>query len=326
MVDACNAAGINAAVLHQRPGFRVGWFDNNTRIAWAKHTRVTNRDVLVVSELDAPKLLAMAPSVTKVVINQAHFWTLTHGPVDYRHPDVAAVVSVSDDGVRYLRYAFPGLQPRRLRLGIDSVLFSPGIAERRPRILYAPTKGISVRRQVFKMLEQREALCGWEISAVTGLDQASLAALLRDSAIFASFSEFEGFQMLVTEAMAAGCAVVGYAAGGGREFLTESVAWPVPAGEVVGFAQRLEEVVCSWQEDRACVIGRTARARELVQGKYNADNASSDIVSALEPVLDRAVQQDGLASYALYRPPRSCLREVSGRVRGAARVLLRGLR
>lgn len=322
LVDACNASGIPAAVMHQRQGFRVRWFDNETPVVASQEVRVANNDVLVLSELDAPMIVPLAPGVTKVILNQAHFWTLTHGPVDYRHPDIAAVMSVSDDGVRYLKYAFPGLKPARLRVAVDSVLFRPSSERRQRVIVYPAQKGLFPRSQVLKMLERRGALAGWEARPLGGLDQAGVAAALGESAILAGFSEFEGFQMLLAEGMASGCAVVGYAAGGGREFLTEDVSWPVEAGEIVDFAWRLEQVMRDWEENRQRVLRRTVRARELVRERYNSQNEHADLMAALTPALQRARVREEPGSHQVFRPATTRGREIKRRLRGAARALL----
>jgi hypothetical protein len=47
-VDLLNAAGRDAVVLHERPGFRVGWFRNETRVLAAKDVTLGREDLLVV--------------------------------------------------------------------------------------------------------------------------------------------------------------------------------------------------------------------------------------------------------------------------------------
>jgi glycosyltransferase involved in cell wall biosynthesis len=323
LVDACNASGIDAAVMHQRRGFRARWFENATRVVGAVDTPVRGDDILVVSELDAPRLLDLAPGVTKVVLNQHQYWTFVGGPVDYKNPDVASVIAVSEDGIRYLTYAFPGLVPMRLRYAVDTRLFQPGLGERERKLVYLATKGALGRNQVMAMLENRGVLVGWTIQALAGLTQEKLASVLGGSAILASFSESEGFQMLLTEAMASGCAVVGYPAGGGGEYLTESRSWPVKEGDVVAFAARIEELMTAWDSDRASVQAKTDRGREHVARQYTLSNEAADIISALAPALARArgLSSDGSHDVA---DPRGLKTEAARRLRSAAKALIRG--
>src|SRR6476469_3158805 len=55
-VDILNAAGIPAAVLHQRKGFRCRWFENDTRVTSVAESAVSPSDLLVVGELDVDLL------------------------------------------------------------------------------------------------------------------------------------------------------------------------------------------------------------------------------------------------------------------------------
>ena len=322
MVDACNSAGIDAAVLHQRRGFRPSWFASSTPIAAAVDTPVGGTDVLVVSELDAARLLLRAPGVTKVVLNQHQYWTFTGGPVDYRHPDVAAVFAVSDDGTRYLRHAFPGLEPYRLHYAVDPVLFHPrGVRGR--TIGYLATKGAGPRSQVMSMLDQRGGLGGWSWRGLSGLTQERMAESLAECAILATFSEYEGFQMLLTEAMASGAAVVGFDAGGSREFLTEQYAWPVPAGDMVTFAERIEEVVASWDRETGEVQERTGGAVDFVHKTYTLEREAADAVAGIRAAVRIAEQRPVDQRFTVAEVPRVA-EATKRRVKAVGKALLRG--
>ena len=50
-VDILNAAGLNAAILHELPGFRCSWFENTTRIVSADDITLGPRDIFVVPEV-----------------------------------------------------------------------------------------------------------------------------------------------------------------------------------------------------------------------------------------------------------------------------------
>jgi hypothetical protein len=320
MVDACNAAGLPAAIMHQRRGFRPGWFNSDTTVVYAQDTKVHGDDVLVVSELDAQRLLHRAPGVTKVVLNQHHYWTFVHGPVDYRHPDVALVIAVSDDGERYLSYAFPDVDLRRVHYAVDGSLFAP-VADRRRAIGYLATKGGGPRTQVLRMLEARGVLRDWELRPMSGLTQSEMARELSSLAILATFSESEGFQMLLTEAMLAGCAVVGFDAGGGSEFLTEDTGWPVPAMDVVRFAERLEEVTRAWDEDRTSVLARVDRASRMVRERYTLEREAADAVDAMSAAVAIARGKPSAPTHDVAELPR-----VGQGVRRKARAVARALR
>jgi hypothetical protein len=322
IVDACNAVGIPAAVLHQARGFRPTWFSSNTRVLAAQDTRLRADDVLVMSELDAARLIANSPGLTKVLLNQHQYWTFSGGAVDYQHPDIAAVIAVSEDGMRYLRCAFPGLEPYRLRCAVDGDLFRPG-GEPTRTVGYLATKGAGPRTQVLAILKSRRTLNDWTWRPLSGLTQEQMAQALEECAVLATFSESEGFQMLLTEAMSCGTAVVGFDAGGGREYLTEAHGWPVPAADVVRFAERLEEVTFLWDTDRQRVVQKTAAAADFVRTTYTVAHEAADAVEAVRIGVDRAREQRGDQTYDVAEIPKAA-DAVRARVRAVGKALLRG--
>jgi glycosyltransferase involved in cell wall biosynthesis len=128
--------------------------------------------------------------------------------------------------------------------------------------------------------------------------------------------------MLLTEAMASGCAVVGFDAGGGAEYLTDEISWPVPAGDIVGFVDRLEEVLTLWDTDRDAIERKTRSAIELVRQRYTLENEADDIVAALGPALERARNCDNTSTFDVhYRENR--LRATARRLRSAGRAFRR---
>ena len=107
-------------MVHVAPGFRCTWFANDTPIVQAQTVRPGPDDILVASELFGPQIAQKAPGVRKVVFNQNCYNTFLYFPLDdktldapYRHPDVVATITVSEDSARYLRYAFPEHQVLR---------------------------------------------------------------------------------------------------------------------------------------------------------------------------------------------------------------------
>ena len=79
LVDALNAAGRAAAVVHGRSGFRCTWFDNHTRTVAAGYVRLRGDDVLVVPEEWVHHIPELPPEVTKVIFNQNTYTTFLWG-------------------------------------------------------------------------------------------------------------------------------------------------------------------------------------------------------------------------------------------------------
>src|SRR4051812_13638031 len=80
-VDLLTEAGVDAAIVHSRRGFRCTWFPNQTRVVHPTFV-VNDQDLLVFPEAKAAKLDTVAPGVGKVVVNQnAHY---TFDGLDWR--------------------------------------------------------------------------------------------------------------------------------------------------------------------------------------------------------------------------------------------------
>lgn len=319
LTEHLNAVGIRAAVMHQSAGFRPSWFGSSAPVVDAGSHRVSAQDVLVFSELDAATGLGMAPGVPKVVLNQCHFWTFAGGPVDYGHPDVSSVIGVSAAGVELLAEQFPGLQPHRLHLGTDSSLFRP--LRKKRVLLYPESKGAQERNTVLGELQRRSLLDGWEVEGLSGLSQGELAQRLGEAQVLLTFSREEGFQMLLTEALAAGVAVVGYDGGGGAEYLTEQHAWPVSPGAATNqFVERVEEVL---RLPAPALVERVRRGRAFVLENYTLEQEAADVRTAVEPALATARQSNDLRSFQVRDPRLTRAARAGRRARGALRQLKR---
>jgi glycosyltransferase involved in cell wall biosynthesis len=283
-VDVLNRHGFDAAILHVCPGFRCTWFANQTRVVYAPQTIPGPTDVVVVPEVYGPDLADLFPGVRKVVFNQNAYLTFVGyscDPTDlrtpYRHPDVIAVLTVSEDNRDYLSYAFPGLRIVRIHNGIDADLFRPAPTKAR-RLAYMPRKNTEDVVQVINLLKHRRALTGFDLVPIDGRPEAEVAAILAGSPVFLSFGHPEGCPLPPLEAMAAGCVVVGYHGRGGREYFRPVFSRPVEVGDVVGMAQAAEGVIGTYATDPEAVLAMGRAARAFVTEHYSPDREERDIV------------------------------------------------
>ncbi|HEY8584200.1 MAG TPA: glycosyltransferase family 4 protein [Capillimicrobium sp.] len=280
-VEHLVAAGIPAAVVHKAPGFRPTWFDTGAvPVTSVDAVDPTPADLLVIPEIYGPDLASIAPGVPKAVFNQNAYNTFagyTADPRDlrapYGHPEVVGAVVVSEDNAEYLRYAFPGLDVRRTVNAVDPARFFP--APKRRRLAYMPRKNAEQALQVIRILAFRGALADVEVVALDGMSEDAVAAALRETLVFLSFGAPEGFGLPPAEAMACGCAVVGYHGMGGREFFTPDVAVPVTQGDVVGFARAVEEALAT---PAAELEALGARASAAVTARYSPEAERASVV------------------------------------------------
>jgi hypothetical protein len=296
LVEVFNAQGRPATLLHQNAGFRCTWFAHQTPTAYAISTRIQPDDFLVVPEIFGSHVPAIAPGVPKVLFNQNCYYTFLNWPLGqdpdrsaYRHPDVRAAVVVSEDSAGYLRYAFPGLPVHRVRYGIDPALYAYQ-PDKQPLVAFMPRKQAEDARQVLHLLKLRKALDGFTPLPIDNCTEAEAAAKLRSARVFLSFGHPEGFGLPPAEAMACGCITIGYHGNGGREFFTPEFAYPVAAGDILGFARTAEQVLEHCRHDPEGVANLAARASAFIHQRYSPNNEIADVERVWGPLTERPVR------------------------------------
>jgi len=269
--------------MHQQPGFRCGWFENETRVASYDQVEPRAGDVFMVPEILAWQFVTLWPGLPKVIFSQNGYQTFSwkteeHRANPYTHPDFKAVIVVSEDSRAYLEYTFGKLNVHRVRYSVDPKLFyfEPGTKKR--QIAYMPRKRERDAVQVVSLLKYRGKLDGWEVVRIDEKSEAQTAAILRESAIFLSLSAQEGWGLPPMEAIACGCVTIGYDGGGGREFLKEPYATPVESQDVIGFAREVEKAIGEIESNAEAVWGRTREGSRLIQEEYSPGVEAGDVV------------------------------------------------
>ena len=291
-VDTLNDAGLQAAIVHTRPGFRCTWFDHRTRIISSSEAIVGQRDVIVVPEIYGPSICDLPPGVRKIIFNQGAYImlnSLTAGRpaaapyID--NPDLTAVLVISEDSAAVVEYVFPHVPVRRVRHGIDPALHHPPAYPKNRRIAYMSRRRAHEAAQVLELLKLRGALDGWEVIDIDRRTEAEVADLLRTSRIFLSFSRLEGFELPPLEALACGCLVVGYHGFGGREFFRSPFAIAIEDGDVVAFARAVEDVIRLINNDPASMAAASTAGVRFVLERYTRDAERKDLLEVFAPLL-----------------------------------------
>jgi glycosyltransferase involved in cell wall biosynthesis len=293
-VDLLNQAGIEAAVLHSRTGFRCEWFGNSTRVTSAGATTLTTDDILVVPEYYAPGYGVLPVGPRKIIFNQGAYHTFDYSPFGAGIPgapytdvdNVIMMLTVSEDSAALLRYAFPDIPVHRARAVVDRKVFhpTPDAAPRPRRIAFIPRRRPQERQQLLQMLAARSVLDGWELVPIEGRTEQQTADLMRGSAIFLSFSERDGFGLPPAEAMACGCFVVGFTGGGGRDYFDPEYSTPVIGdGDMLAFARAVEEAIRRYDSNPDDLAKAGLLASDRILGRYQEDGLRSDLVSLYGP-------------------------------------------
>jgi glycosyltransferase involved in cell wall biosynthesis len=124
------------------------------------------------------------------------------------------------------------------------------------------------------------------------MTEAETASVLRESAVFLSLNEREGFGLPPLEAMASGCVVVGFHGGCGRVYMRPDVAIPIDDGEVITFARQVESVLQRFGDEDLERMRESAVS--LVRSEFSPAREAADVVA----VFGRALEQVAAVSPA----------------------------
>jgi hypothetical protein len=293
-VDVLNAAGLPAAIVHAKSGFRADWFSNDTRALASAEVTLHPDDVLVVPECYGPGLDRLPDGPHVVIINQAAyhtfdclpFATTTAGDPYAQATGLVALLAVSQDNVALLRYAFPDIPVHLARPVVDSSVFYPEPGPRRRQIAFVANRRPTERDQLWHLLRARGLLDRWDLVAISNRTDLETARFMRESPIFVSFSEREGFGLPPAEAMASGCYVVGYPGLAGREFFDPAYSVPVAEDDQLGFAQAVEAACAAYEADPQAVAKLGQAASERILGHYTDAGLRDDLIPFYATILD----------------------------------------
>lgn len=289
-VDLLNEAGIPAAIVHRRTGFRCSWFESSTRVLGCRAATIEPDDLVVVGELAVSLLAQLPPGFRFVVFNQNPHLTWQRASPELvaqyaSSPDLAAILTVSAHGAAALRHASPAANVVRVHNSIDPHVFFPRIGKRGCTIAYMPRRGAHEARQVLGMLRGRGALDGWQVLEIDGLSEDQVAERLRSATIFLSLAYHEGFGLPAAEAMACGAYVVGFHGFGGSEFFRPEFSSAVASGDVLSFARTLEQVIEAQAREPGWCETRGAAAARFVADEYSPEREREDVLSFYSSIL-----------------------------------------
>lgn len=283
-VDILNKNGFTASIIHQTPGFRCTWFNNETRISYRSNVELGPLDYLVVPEVYGSVIARIKRGIRKVIFNQCcykTFWNYSYEKTasvpPYLDKDVIASLVVSDDSMQYLQYVFPQLKVHRIHCGIDQSVFGYELNKRR-QIAFMPRKNADDLRQVINVLHYRGALTDFALVPIHDKSETQVADMLKKSLIFLWFGHGEGFGLPPAEAMACGCIVVGYHGMGGKEYFKQEFAYPIPQGEIISFAKVIEEVIRIFNSSPRLLEEKGRRAALFIEQNYSIEREEQDVV------------------------------------------------
>lgn len=283
-VDMLCRNGLRASVVHVQENFRCRWFENDVPVRSINSLRPAPDDIIVIPAVWALKLMHFAPGIRKVIINQGAYLTfsgypITSGTFDspYHHPDVLAVIVVSEDSRRYLRHVFPGLRISCVRNYINPHIFRFSDAKAK-RIAFLTRKRYKDIEQVVNILRYRGMLDGFELAPIDRKSEREVAGILQGSLLFLNFCFEEGWSLPAAEAMSCGCIVIGNHGYGAREIFRPEFSFPVAQGDIIQFARCVEDVIGIYRTNPADLRRMARMAADFIDQNYSRSQAERDLL------------------------------------------------
>lgn len=243
--DILNRSGYTAVPVHLGD-FIVDWFPHQSDPLHFKEAirEMKESDILICPEV-VPDIATKFPCKTKIAFIQN--WALADlrvGPGKrYEDYGFSRLLSCS-------KYIQSYMKPRSslpchvVTNGIDlDVFHAEGRKKNGCKVVLLNRRNIADAEEAIRMLGESAAEV--EISILENrYSQAEIADLFRDADVFLAIGYPEGFALPPLEAMACGCAVVGFTGGGGREHMIDGeTALVATDGNVKELAGVLEKVI-----------------------------------------------------------------------------------
>lgn len=309
-VEMLNQMGHQAYVLHNKKGFRYDWFVSTAPIAYIESLfepllifndkgevieelpPISKEDILVVPETFAYQILPNADKFHfySVIFNQNAYLTFITRPLPsspfgsedtalstpYHSPYLLDTLVVSDENMDFLTYAFPGLSISRIHLGLDFAIF-PFQEAKKKQIAFMPRKSKEDSVQVVNVIKSRNVLKDWTFVPIINKREEEVGQILKECAIFMSFSYQEGFGLPPIEALACGCLLVGYHGNAGIEYFDPSFSNCIPKGNIIEYVEIVEKLALQYESHRKENLERMRRGLEFVKKQYSKEREMEDL-------------------------------------------------
>jgi glycosyltransferase involved in cell wall biosynthesis len=297
-VEILHQAGYSAFVLQEKPCFRADWFVSEAPVidlqSYISLPPDLNRDIIVLPETWLANVPSYLAGIPKVIFNQNAYYTFgLDGNINidtlnlYHHPDIRAVVTVSDDNQRFLIDGC-GLSHDsvyRVINGIDGSLFYPPDRKQR-RVVFLGRKHVQHSRIIQILAHTRPFLQRYDFQELPRLNHIELASELRESLVFLSSGHPEGFGLPLAEAIACGCITVGYHGLAGRDFCGAAL-HQVEFGDLLGFLNKLESALQEFELNPDVVTEKLIHNALELRERYSFEREKEECLLVWSQIINQ---------------------------------------
>jgi glycosyltransferase involved in cell wall biosynthesis len=264
LAEAIQASGRQATLIQDLPEFHPGWFKSTVKtISFSNWKKLRDtelspcNDVIIMPETFLQIIDNYSAGLPVVIFNQngSYSFGLQSSKAilkpsvtisRYKSAGIVHVLCVSRYDLDLLVNGFMLGESKVscIRNGIEDICVPLG--KKRKQIAYMPRKNTIDSLATISLLRAQPWCSNWDFVEVSGCSHVDVIEIFRKSVIFLSFGHPEGFGLPVAEAMACGCAVVGYSGLGGRELFSIGerfgIAKEVSVGDWPCFLRSVQEI------------------------------------------------------------------------------------
>ena len=282
------ANGIEAVVLHNRPGFRPAWMGFDAPRLYRRDAtfRISPDDLLVVPEIHAAEQDALGLTGRRIVFVQASSY-IAQGlgnAKGYRELGYRGAIAIMPH-VREIVENHYGMESPVIPPCVAPYFFGNGAKEVRKRqVVLCPKAWCRDFPIVRQMLQSRAGALGWRVVELQDRPHRYVARIFRQAAIHVNVNCQESFNATVPEAMAAGCIPVCYEAFGGKDYLRDGEnACVMPTHHAYPLVERTLELMASWDAEKR-QLGRIRRGGQATARRYTEALTQKALVAYFRPL------------------------------------------
>lgn len=285
------ANGIEAAVLHSRPGFRPDWlgFDAPRLYRLDPCFRISASDLLVIPEVHAaePEIVGLARRRIVFVQASSYIGAGLKKSRDYRQLGYQGAIAIMPH-VREIVERHYGVEAPVIPPCVAPFFFEPASRTPSPRkrqVVLCPKpwcRDLPIVRQV---LHTRAKSMGWRVVELEKRPHRYVARVFRQSAIHVNVNCTESFNATIPEAMAAGCIPICYEAFGGRDYLRNGRnAYVFPTHHAYPLLDLTLDLMASWDE-RQSAVERIRRGARTTARRYSEAATEKALLGYFRPMV-----------------------------------------
>lgn len=302
--------GYDAAVMHGQAGFRVDNFNHSAPVAynfgWKKRSRrnllrdsvdvlaarllgnaneieVGPEDIVVLPENRLFRAHEIFPQTRKILLCQAPFLAARQG-APHSEANIVGSICISQACSDVVNRILPGMPQFRVPLWLETDLFLSS-HKKAKSIVYMPRRNADEARIVLNLLSASKIGADFDFYPLDDVPIRRVAQVLRDSLMFLSFADREGFGLPAAEAIASGCLTIGYTGIGGNEFFQKFGGWPVPQQDVIRYVDTIADVIDRYSKNPEEMDDARMQNAEAIVAHYNREASCTALAQALKALI-----------------------------------------